>query len=150
PPLVWVLAPIPLLIAIAGAWKRATSSTSSAVDMSWCCSVLAIKPLIVVHEALLEPTAVAYWLTLAVAILVPALAYALLTRRLRVWTLVAIGLFASLVLLADVVYYRFFGDIVSAPALLGAHQTGRVWGSIRSLMSPGLLWLVADWPFAVW
>ena len=52
--------------------------------------------------------------------------------------------------LADVVYYRFFGDVLSTPAMLAAHQTGHVWGSVGSLFSPGLLWLLVDWPFAVW
>src|SRR5262249_5129793 len=73
-----------------------------------------------------------------------------LPRRARAWTLLAIGLFGSLLILADVVYYRFFGDVISTPALLGAHQTGHVWGSIRSLFTPGLLWLIADAPFALW
>jgi phosphoglycerol transferase MdoB-like AlkP superfamily enzyme len=157
PPLVWALAPLPLLVAAIGGWRlaagRRTASLPTAsppYDALWCAAVLAIKPLMVVREALLEPTAVAYWLTIAVALVVPALVAAALPRRARVWTLLAIGMFASLVVLADVVYYRFFGDIVSGPALLGAHQTGRVWGSIRSLFTPGLVWIVADWPFAVW
>ena len=119
-------------------------------DLWWCAAVLAIKPLLVVHEALLEPTVVAYWLTVAIAVGVPAFVFVALPRRVRVWTVLAVGLFASFVVLADVVYYRFFGDIVSAPAILGVHQTGRVWGSIRSLFTPGLLWLVGDWPFAIW
>src|SRR5207248_1689501 len=29
-------------------------------------------------------------------------------------------------------------------------QTGHVWGSIGSLFTPGLLWLIADWPLALW
>ncbi|HZR26995.1 MAG TPA: LTA synthase family protein, partial [Vicinamibacterales bacterium] len=33
---------------------------------------------------------------------------------------------------------------------LGAHQTGHVWGSIRSLLTPGLVWLLIDWPLAIW
>src|SRR6185437_705681 len=55
-----------------------------------------------------------------------------------------------LLVLGDIVYYRFFGDLLSAPALLGAHQTGHVWGSIRSLLTPALLWLVVDLPVALW
>ncbi len=74
----------------------------------------------------------------------------LLSRRVRPWVLVVVGLFASTLILGDVVYYRFFGDVLSAPALLGAHQTGRVAGSIRSLLTPGLVWLALDWPFAIW
>ena len=147
PPLVWLLAPVPLLIAIAGAWWLGGGRP---IDVWWCAAALAIKPLFVVRDALLEPTAVAVWLTIAVAVALPAMAYGLLPRRVRAWTLLAIGLAASMVVLGDVVYYRFFGDIASAPALLGAHQTGRVWGSIRSLFTPGLLWLLVDWPFAIW
>jgi lipoteichoic acid synthase len=190
PPLVWVLAPIPLLIAIAGSVRLKPDTTSTlapphvvsgfsrtrqlvmsgfsrtrqvvvsgfsrtfefgpTADIVWCAAVLAIKPLIVVRDALLEPTAVAYWLTVAIAVALPAAAAALLPRRVRVWALFAVGVVASAILLADDVYYRFFGDMASAPALLGARQTGRVWGSIRSLLTPGLLWLVADWPFAAW
>src|SRR5262249_52046696 len=47
-------------------------------------------------------------------------------------------------------YYRFFGDVWSTPALLAARQTGHVWGSVGSLVTAGLLWLVVDWPFAGW
>ena len=44
----------------------------------------------------------------------------------------------------DVVYYRFFGDVLSAPAILAVRQTGHVWSSIRSLLSPILFWIVVD------
>jgi phosphoglycerol transferase MdoB-like AlkP superfamily enzyme len=64
--------------------------------------------------------------------------------------LAAVGILASLVLLGDVIHYRFFGDVLSAPALLAAHQTGRLWGTVGGLFTPGLVWLVIDWPFAVW
>ncbi len=102
------------------------------------------------QEALLEPTAVADWLTVTVAVLLPLAAMLMLPRRLRAWTLLAAGAFGTVVILGDVIYYRFFGDILSAPAILGAHQTGRVWGTIRSLLTPGLVWLLIDVPFAAW
>ena len=116
----------------------------------WCAATLATKPLILAHAALLEPTAVAYWLILAVAVVVPVAGLLILPRRLRPWALLAVGIFCSLLILADVVYYRFFGDVLSTPAMLAARQTGHVWGSIGSLFTPGLLWLVVDWPFACW
>jgi len=147
PPPAWLFAPLPLALAIAGALRRRRLALA---DVWWCASTLAVKPLIVEHEALLEPTLVSYWLVLAIAAGLPAAAFCTLPSRIRPWALAAIGVFASLLLLADVVYYRFFGDIVSAPAFLAAHQTGHVWGSVGSLVSPGLIWLVADWPFAVW
>ena len=158
PPLAWALAPLPLAAAIAGllATRRAGRGAPLAprfagvADVVWCAAVLASKPLIVERDALLEPTAVSYWLVLAVAALVPLAALALLRQRVRPWALVATGVFASLLLLADVVYYRFFGDMLSAPALLAIRQTGRVWGSVGTLVTPGLVFLILDWPLAVW
>jgi phosphoglycerol transferase MdoB-like AlkP superfamily enzyme len=148
PPPAWMLAPLPLLVALTSVRRR--RGRVPLADVWWCAATLAAKPLIVEHEALLEPTAVSYWLVAAIAIGVPALALFVLPARVRPWALLSIGIFASLVLLADVIYYRFFGDVVSAPAVLAAHQTGRVWGTVGSLFSPGLLWLVADWPLAAW
>ena len=55
---------------------------------------------------------------------------------MHLFVLLAVGVFCSLLILADVVYYRFFGDVLSTPALLAAHQTGHVWGSVGSLFKP--------------
>jgi lipoteichoic acid synthase len=185
PPPAWLLAPLPLLVAIVGLVRLKPDTTgdkpdttrrspdvtndtrpyvasgfsrthivssraSIDADVVWCMAALFAKPLIVFHDALLEPTAVAYWLVAVTAIVPPLAAWVVLPRRARAWVLVGVGLVASALILGDVVYYRFFGDILSAPALLGAHQTGHVVGSIRSLLTPGLLWLIADWPFAIW
>jgi lipoteichoic acid synthase len=169
PPPAWIFAPLPLLIACWGLYalrrrnaavlKPATSNRGSFVargfspaisDVLWCAATLAVKPLILAHVALLEPTTVAYWLILAVAVVVPMIALLILPRRVRPWIVLGIGIFGSLLLLADVFYYRFFGDVLSAPALLAARQTGHVWGSVGSLFTPGLWWLIADWPFAAW
>jgi len=149
PPPAWVLAPLPLIIVLAATFGPARPFVAFA-DVLWCAATLAVKPLIVAHEALLEPTPVSYWIGLSIAILVPVAALAVLPRRLRPFVLLAVGTLASLVLLADVVYYRFFGDVWSTPALLAARQTGHVWGSVGSLFTAGLLWLVVDLPFAGW
>jgi lipoteichoic acid synthase len=149
PPIAWLLAPLPFLIVVAASFGRSRPFVAVA-DAWWCAATLAVKPLIVAHEALLEPTRVAYWMVLATAVLVPAVGVVGLQRRIRPFVLVAVGILASLVLLADVVYYRFFGDLWSTPALLAARQTGHVWGSVGSLFTAGLLWLVIDWPCACW
>jgi lipoteichoic acid synthase len=160
PPVAWVVAPLPLVVVLWGlfglrivdrGWRNAAPPFGAAIaDVWWCAATLAAKPLILAHVALLEPTAAAYWLILAVAVVLPMLGLLLLPRRARPWALLVLGVFCSLLILADVVYYRFFGDVLSTPALLAAHQTGHVWGSIGSLLTPGLLWLIADWPFALW
>jgi len=147
PPLVWILAPLPFVVAIAGAVRRKPDVAASYGDVWWCTAALFVKPFVIIHDALLEPMPFAYWLLLVCALVPPALAL-LLPRRVRAWTLFALGTFASVLILGDVVYYRFFGDVISTPALLGAHQTGHVGGSIRSLFTPGLLWLIVDLPAA--
>jgi phosphoglycerol transferase MdoB-like AlkP superfamily enzyme len=157
PPPAWLFAPLPLLAALGGLValgrrrNRVRAGAFAAIpDVIWCATALATKPLILAHEALLEPTAVSYWLVVAVALIVPVVGLLMLPRRLRPWVLLAAGIFGSLLILGDVVYFRFFGDVLSTPALLAARQTGRVWGSIGTLFTPGLAWLVIDWPFACW
>jgi lipoteichoic acid synthase len=152
--------PLPLVAAIGGVLavglverRRARPALIAFVavaDVVWCAATLFSKQLVLVPEALLEPTAVAYWLTLVTAIM-PALAVMLFVPlRARPWVLLVGGALGTLIILADVVYYRFFGDIVSTSALLAARQTGHVWGSIRSLLTPELAWLGIDLPFALW
>jgi phosphoglycerol transferase MdoB-like AlkP superfamily enzyme len=145
PPVAWLLAPVPLIVALLGMF-----GVVRVADLWWCAAALATKPLILAHEALLEPTAVAYWLVAAVALLVPSVALLVLPRRARPAVMLVVGVFGSLVLLGDVVYYRFFGDVLSTPTLFAAQQTSHVWGTIDSLLTPGLVWLIVDWPFAAW
>jgi phosphoglycerol transferase MdoB-like AlkP superfamily enzyme len=146
PPVGWMLAPLPLLVAIWGLFAR----RARYADALWCAAALAVKPLILAHEALLEPTAVAYWLIGVFALLVPLVGVVVLPRRLRPIVLVAVGSFCSVLILADILYYRFFGDLLSAPVLLAAQQTGRVRQSIASLFSAGLIWLLVDCVCALW
>ena len=156
-----LLLPLSLATALAGLWALGrlrigapVSGTARAVaaapDVLWCAAVLCTKPLILTAVAKLEPLAASYWLTVAVGVLLPLAAWLLLPGRVRPWVLLFVGLFCSTLVLADAVYYRFFGDLLSAPAILGARQTGHVWESIRSLFSLGLVWLIIDWPFAAW
>ena len=162
PRLADLFAPLPLLAAIAGIVgldvirrrKRRPApiivAFVAAADLVWCASTLFCKPLLLVPVALLEPTAVAYWLMVVAAVLPPLVLMLVLPRRARAWALLAVGAFGTLVILGDVIYYRFFGDVMSAPALLAARQTGHVLGSIRSLLTARMLWLVVDLPCAGW
>jgi len=150
PPIAWMAAPIPLLVALLGLRKVRRDRFAETADVGWCLAALLCKPLMVVHEALLEPTGGGYRLMVLAALIPPVLGFVLLPRRVRAWTLFAIGTLASLLVLSDIIYYRFFGDVLSAPAVLAIGQTGRVWASIRSLFSPALLWTIVDCPFAFW
>jgi hypothetical protein len=164
PTLAGFFAPLPLIVALVGALalapifrfgfpgKRGTAPFWFVVsaDVVWCAASLVSKPLILVHDALLEPTPVAYWLIGAAAIGPPLVAMIVLPRRLRPWVLLGLGAFCSLLILGDTLYYQYFGDVLSVAAMLGARQTGQVSGSIRSLTTPAMLWLVLDLPFALW
>jgi phosphoglycerol transferase MdoB-like AlkP superfamily enzyme len=159
PSLAGAFAPLPLLVALVGALAlasgaRSRSTVDSGVrriaDLAWCAAALLAKPFVLVREALLEPTWVAYWLMLMAAIIVPLLGMLALPRRARAWALFACGVLGTLLMLGDGLYYQFFGDVLSAPAMLAVRQTGHVSGSIRSLLAPTLLWLVADLPVALW
>lgn len=156
-----MVAPVPLATALAGLWMLGRLRTgaplsataralAAAPDVLWCAAVLCTTPLVLTHVARIEPTAVAYWLTVAVGLLLPLICWLALPVRARPWVLLAVGMFGSTLVLADAVYFRFFGDVLSAPAILGARQTGQVWESVRSKFSPGLVWLIVDWPFAAW
>ncbi|HWW82380.1 MAG TPA: LTA synthase family protein, partial [Vicinamibacterales bacterium] len=159
PTLPWVVGPLPFLIALAALFAigrvtrgvgagRLTSAFARNADVVWCVAGLALKPFLLVHDALLEPTGRAYWLIAVAALAPPVLAMMVLPRRARIWTLLVASAFASLILAGDVVYYRFFDDVLSTPALLATRQTTRVWGSVRSLLTFDLLWLVIDLPVA--
>jgi phosphoglycerol transferase MdoB-like AlkP superfamily enzyme len=116
----------------------------------WAVAALFAKQLMLFEQALLEPTAVAYWLAIVTSAVPPLAVDALVPRRTRPLVLWVVGTFGSLLLLGDIVYYRFFGDVLSTPALLAIRQTGRVTGTIATLVTPDLLWFVVDIPFAAW
>jgi phosphoglycerol transferase MdoB-like AlkP superfamily enzyme len=152
---------LPLLLALAGlgALRRSAVNTERSpwlqemtadADVLWCAATFFAKPLILARQARLEPTATAYALIVIVALGLPLLGRILFPRRVRGIVLVACGTVGTLLVLADAIYYRFFGDVLSASAVLAARQTGQVWESIRSLITPGMLWFVLDLPFAVW
>lgn len=160
PTLAGLFAPLPTLVALVALaglfpprqrqWVPALGAMGSMADVIWCTVALFSKALLLVQEALLEPTAVAYGLMAVAAAGPQLLCLAVFPRRVRPVAVLACSLAGTLVMLADAVYYRFFSDVVSASALLGAGQTGRVWGSIRSLLSPALFWFVLDLPFGAW
>jgi len=60
----------------------------------------------------------------------------------------ALNVLLTVLIFADLVYYRYFGDFLTVPVLLQAGQVGDLGGSIRELIRVADLWLIADW--AVW
>jgi lipoteichoic acid synthase len=161
PTLAGLFAPLPLLTAIVGvgalgltrrrsARSRSLIAGAAVAEAVWCAASLFAKPLMLVREALLEPTGVAYWLIVVTAVVPPLLCLSFLRRPVRAGVLLVCGAVGTLVILGDSIYYWFFGDVLSTSAVLAARQTGQVWSSIRSLVTPAMLWLLIDMPFALW
>ena len=150
------LAPLPLLVALAGLLvlgrmrrgrdvHRGCAAFARSADVWWCAAALCAKPLMLVHEALLEPTAVAYWLIARDRAARAAARRSCCCRaRIRAWMLVAVGIF---VLAADPRRHRLLPVLrrhaVGAGAA-GARQTGHVWGRSAVCSRPELLWLLVD------
>jgi hypothetical protein len=66
------------LLGRSGTRSAVPLGTLAIADLLWCAASLLSKPLILVHEALLEPTATAYWLIIVAAMAPSLLAMALL------------------------------------------------------------------------
>jgi phosphoglycerol transferase MdoB-like AlkP superfamily enzyme len=69
------------------------------------------------------------------------------TRRYAV--LVVIDLIISLIVVGDLIYFRFYGDIMSLNAASAGWQIALIWRSIVALLQPADLLFVADIVIAV-
>lgn len=72
-----------------------------------------------------------------------------LPRRGRMIALIVLDVLLSLLIFADLVYYRYFGDFITVPVLLQAGQVGELGGSIRELLRLSDLRLIADFLLAL-
>ncbi len=152
PPRVTVFASwVPLAAALLGLalveWARrrprreGLRRAAGLADLAWVGVALAMKPLLLYEEASLEtaPQALPITLSFIAAIL---LGLFFVAPRVRPWLAWGVAAFASLFLWGDILYYRFFEDLVSAPSFLAAHQTGDLLESARYLAERG------DWRLA--
>lgn len=78
------------------------------------------------------------------AILLASFWALLLPTRGRLIALIALNLILSFLLYADVIYYRYFQDLITVPVLLQLGQVESLGGSIHTLMKPGDFRLFAD------
>jgi phosphoglycerol transferase MdoB-like AlkP superfamily enzyme len=87
------------------------------------------------------------------AVLLAAFWTLLLPTRGRIASLIALNLVLSFLLYSDVIYYRYFQDLITVPVLLQLSQVESLGGSIASLLSAYDFWLFADMailiPYAV-
>jgi len=73
----------------------------------------------------------------------------LLPKRGRMITLVVLNLILTFVVYADLIYFRYFQDLISVPVLMQAGQVESLGDSIDSLLTWKDLWFFADWPFVI-
>jgi len=109
----------------------------------WCVSALSVKQAIVLAESGAGPTATGWMLTVAGASVL-ALVTRALPERFRGWACWGFVAGATLLLWADSIYLRFFGDLPAPAAIAGAGQLGQVEASIRDLFAAGDAWLWLD------
>ncbi len=68
-----------------------------------------------------------------------------LPARGRIVALIVLNMLVSFVLYADLIYYRYFQDMISIPVLLQLGQVDSLGGSISTLLQSKDLILFADW-----
>jgi phosphoglycerol transferase MdoB-like AlkP superfamily enzyme len=115
----------------------------ASADMVWAGTSLVSKQPYLLHVAGREPDPVSWWISTAVVALMLLILLAL-PRQVRPWLAWAAVALGSLVILANVIYLRYFDDVISMAALSAAGQVGEVRESIVSLLAAGDLWLLAD------
>jgi phosphoglycerol transferase MdoB-like AlkP superfamily enzyme len=79
----------------------------------------------------------------ASAAALPALLVLLAPRRLGPWLALLLALVGATLLLADLLYMQMLGGIVPLQALRGGHQVANIGPSVRAMVTPDHLWLLA-------
>ncbi len=147
PSLTIIVLALTMMVPPLGHWmKRSTLGLSvlGVSDAAWCTASLFTKQLAVLRGANYSPDPTYFWVTLTSSATVPILLLLVASPRRRPWLIWGVGALGSLVVLADLLYFRYFGDVLSAPAMLAAGQTGQLWSEIRSLLVRQDWWLFAD------
>ncbi len=121
----------------------------AALDVVWCTVVLFFKQVVLLTETRLDVTAHVLFLCLCTAAFVPLLLLLVVPQRQRAWFAWAAAFGGTLVVLADGLYYRYFGDVISSTALLATSQAGRLRETILSLVAPRDAWLFLDLLLAI-
>jgi len=112
-------------------------------DVAWCVGALSVKQAIVLAESGAGPTATG-WLLIAGGASILVLVTRVLPERFRGWTCWGLVAGATLLLWADSIYLRFFGDLPAVSAVASVGQLGQVEASIRGLTVAGDAWLWLD------
>lgn len=146
-----LLAMVPTLVAALGLlviWRAprraAVVPWLGLLDLAWCAVSLFAKQAAFVTAAGVEARPSALWGMLLGSV-APALVLKIIpSRPWRAWVSWSVVLLGSLVLLADSVYARWFGDMFPAVALLAVGHIASVAGGATNLVAPRDAWLIVD------
>jgi phosphoglycerol transferase MdoB-like AlkP superfamily enzyme len=144
---VWALASLAAAGWVVTVVRRARPDLAAGVaagsDVTWCAGALVVKQQAVLSQAGLPGDVWTGVISLAgvAVLLLPAL---LLPRRVRAWSCWVLAAAATALLFADVLYARFFEDLLSLSLLGAASQLTDVRASVVSLLGPGDAWFWLD------
>ncbi len=145
-PAMWSLVTLGGLVVVWVARRRRPGPAGSLVgvcDLVWLAGVLLVSQRVVLAEAAMRLTADGRLMTVA-GVAAVLLALLLVPRRARPWASWVVGLLAVLLLYADLLYQRFYGDILSAAVVQAGRQVSTVWQTVLSLVLSHDLWLWAQ------
>ncbi len=128
------------LTGAAVAFGRGRFATTVAVPPLWTWAGAFVVGLAITEGTGYTVSRVAAVLTASAAAM-PALMVAVLPLRWRRWAAPATLLAVTFVGLSDILYFRFFGSLVTPVAFGAAHQTGQVERSVLSLLHGDDMWL---------
>ena len=130
-------------VVVAGGRLRRLAGLVVLADILWCIAAVVVKQNAVLLEFGQSPGSWSVLLTVAglSVLLLPTL---FLPPRFRVWCSWALAAAATAILYADLVYGRFFGDILSVAVWGAAGHTDEVSASIVSLLRFDDLWFWLD------
>jgi len=118
-------------------------TAAAMADLVWLFLSLTGKQWAVLVAADRNPLPGCGWVA-ASGVALMALVLLALPQRWRPWLSWAVVALASFVILSDVVYLRYFHDVISVESLSAGHQVGDIRKSIAALLRWGDLWLGAD------
>ena len=72
-----------------------------------------------------------------------------LPLRGRITALAILNVVLTAVVYSDLVYFRYFQDLISIPVLMQAGQVSSLGDSIGTLLSAKDIWYFIDWPFLI-
>lgn len=114
------------------------------LDLIWCAVALFAKQVSLAGSMGIESTPSAVWGMLLTALIPALLLKAIPSRRWRVWASWSVVSLASVLLIADNVYGKWFGDMFPAVALLAVGHIGSVADGAWNLAVSRDAWFCVD------